>query len=173
MEATAPYIVGIGGTTRADSSTEKALRFVLAQCESRGAETVAFAGPELGTLPFYAPEHTDRVEEARRLVDELRRADGIVIASSSYHGGISGLVKNALDYTEDMREDERCYFTGLPMGAWRPARGGGRRGDAEASSTTSCTCCGGGRRRWAPRSTPRRRCSTPPATRPTRRRGSS
>jgi FMN reductase len=39
-----------------------------------------------------------------------------VIASSSYHGGISGLVKNALDYTEDTRADERCYFTGLPIG---------------------------------------------------------
>jgi FMN reductase len=116
LEATAPYIVGIGGTTRAASSTEKALRFVLAQCEARGAETIAFAGPELGTLPFYAPELPDRVEEARRLVDEIRRADGIVIASSSYHGGISGLVKNALDYTEDLREDERAYFTGLPVG---------------------------------------------------------
>lgn len=115
MEATVPYVVGIGGTTRAASSTEKALRFVLSACEQRGAETACFAGPELVALPFYAPELPDRVEEARRLVDELRRADGIAIASSSYHGGISGLVKNALDYTEDMREDDRCYFTGLPI----------------------------------------------------------
>jgi FMN reductase len=110
------YIVGIGGTTRAASSTEHALRYVLGVCEQSGAETDCFVGSVLATLPYYAPELPHRSAEATRLVAALRRADGIVIASSSYHAGLSGLVKNALDYAEDMRAEDPCYFTGRPVG---------------------------------------------------------
>jgi FMN reductase len=39
-----------------------------------------------------------------------------VIASPSYHGSIPGLLKNALDYTEDMRSDDRPYFDGRAVG---------------------------------------------------------
>ena len=111
-----PVIVGIGGTTRANSSTEKALRFALGVCEKDGAETIMFDGPTLAALPHYAPENPERIDEARRLVEACRRADGLIVATPGYHGTISGLVKNALDYTEDMREDTRCYLTGMPIG---------------------------------------------------------
>jgi FMN reductase len=110
------YIVGIGGTTRAVSSTEQALRYVLRVCAQAGAQTECFNGPVLAALPYYAPELPFRSEEALRLLAGLRRADGIVIASSSYHGGLSGLVKNAIDYAEDMREEDPCYFSGRPVG---------------------------------------------------------
>jgi len=46
----------------------------------------------------------------------MRECDGIVICSPAYHGSVSGLVKNALDYTEDMNRDARVYFDGLPVG---------------------------------------------------------
>jgi FMN reductase len=111
-----PYIVGIGGTTRSNSSTEKALRHALRACEQEGATTALFGAAELAALPHYAPELPDRAEGARRLVDELRRADGVIVASPGYHGGVSGMVKNALDYTEDLREDSRPYFSGVPVG---------------------------------------------------------
>lgn len=111
-----PHIVGIGGTTRANSSTEKALRYALRVCEERGATTVLFDGPTLATLPHYAPELPDRHDTAVRLVAELRRADGVIVGSPGYHGSISGLVKNALDYTEDMRDDARVYLSDLPVG---------------------------------------------------------
>lgn len=111
-----PYIIGIGGTTRAGSSTEKALRYALGVAEAGGAETVGFYGPELSQLPMYAPENPDRTEIAQRLATELRRADGIIVASPGYHGSVSGLVKNALDYVEDLRDDERSYFDGLAVG---------------------------------------------------------
>ena len=111
-----PYIIGIGGTTRAGSSTEKALRFALKVAEDAGAETTGFYGPELAKLPMYAPENPDRTEGAERLAVELRRAGGIIVASPGYHGAVSGLVKNALDYVEDLRDDERSYFDGLAVG---------------------------------------------------------
>lgn len=111
-----PFIVGIGGTTRPGSSSEQALSVALAHARARGAETELFGGLEL-QMPMYDPATAQSSEAARRLVEALRRADGIVLASPCYHGGVSGLVKNAIDYTEEMRADSRVYFDGRAVGA--------------------------------------------------------
>jgi FMN reductase len=111
-----PHIVGIGGTTRDGSSTEKALRYALSICEKEGATSAVFTGQQLATLPMYAPERPDRTEVARSLIEELRKAHGVIVASPGYHGTIAGIVKNALDYTEDLREDDRVYFSGMAVG---------------------------------------------------------
>ncbi len=110
------HIVGIGGTTRPNSSTECALKLALASAEAAGASVTLFSGPDLMELPMYAPEDPERVPMAERLVTELRRADGVILGSPAYHGSISGLVKNALDYTEDMNKDDRVYFDGRACG---------------------------------------------------------
>jgi FMN reductase len=72
---------------------------------------------------MYASERFERVPRAVRLVDELRAADGIIISSPGYHGGVSGLLKNALDYAEDLREDERPYLDGRAVGCLACASG--------------------------------------------------
>lgn len=110
-----PFVVGLGGTTRAGSSSEKALACALRGAEAAGAAIQMFDGPSL-VLPLYAPEKPERTEGARLLVEALRKADGIIIASPGYHGSVSGLIKNALDYTEDMAKDERVYFDGKAVG---------------------------------------------------------
>lgn len=110
-----PFIVGIGGTQRAGSSSELALRHCLAAAEKGGAETDIICGPAL-ELPLFDPGVTHRTPATLRLIQALRRADGIVIATPSYHGGMSGMIKNAIDYTEDMREDARPYFDGRAVG---------------------------------------------------------
>jgi FMN reductase len=118
-----PLIVGIGGTTRANSSTEKALRFALTVVEKEGAETLLFDGPTLDKLPHYAPEKPERSAEAQALVDACRRADGFIVATPGYHGTISGLIKNALDYVEDLRADTRPYLDGRAIGCVAMALG--------------------------------------------------
>jgi FMN reductase len=110
------FVVGIGGTTRAESGTELAVRYALRMCEDRGATTKLYAGPQLEALPFYAPERPERSDLAVELVEDLRKADGIIVGSSSYHGTIAGLIKNALDYTQDMMKDDRPYFADRPVG---------------------------------------------------------
>jgi FMN reductase len=111
----APHIVGIGGTTRIGSSSETALRCALAAVADLGATTEMIVGPLLD-LPMYDPSDEHRSPSARRLVQSLRRADGIIIATPAYHGGMSGVIKNALDYVEDMRDDARSYFDGRAVG---------------------------------------------------------
>ncbi len=112
---TRPLILGIGGTTRAGSSSERALLASLKAAARDGAEIAALTGDDI-ILPMYAPENPERSEKAQRLVDLVRRCDGLVIASPGYHGTVSGLIKNALDYIEDLREDSRVYLHGRAVG---------------------------------------------------------
>jgi FMN reductase len=116
MSRDAPLIVGIGGTLRDGSTSERALRIALGEAERLGARTRIFAG-QLLNLTAYDPAEQNRNAVAVELVDALRGADGIIIATPSYHGSISGLIKNAIDYAEDLRTDERIYFSDRAVGA--------------------------------------------------------
>jgi FMN reductase len=118
----APYIVAVGGTLRPNSSTERAMRHVLEAARRHGARIKLISGQSL-QLPLYQPDNADRSDAARELVAELARADGIVLGSPGYHGSISGLIKNALDYAEDLRADSRPYFSGRAVGCIATAGG--------------------------------------------------
>jgi FMN reductase len=109
-------VVGLGGTFRQASSSERIVRAVLAECAAMGAEIEMFDGPSLARLPHFNPENPDRTEEERALVEAVRACDALVIGSPGYHGGYSGLVKNAVDLLEELRGDARVYFDGLPVG---------------------------------------------------------
>jgi FMN reductase len=117
-----PLIVGIGGTTRPGSSSERALQFALSRAMDLGADTEMLVGSGI-LLPIYAPESPERNAAARHLVAALRRANGIIVSSPGYHGSLSGLIKNALDYAEDMRNDALPYFEGRAVGLIACANG--------------------------------------------------
>jgi len=110
-----PFIVGLGGTLSEASSSERALRLALDAAAAQGARTQLFGAQALD-LPMYTVDRSQRTPAAIELVDALARADGVVIATPGYHGGISGLVKNALDYIEDLRDDVRPYLDGRAVG---------------------------------------------------------
>lgn len=110
-----PLVVGVGGTLRANSSTERALRHCLTSVERQGGRTKLYCGDDI-ELPMYNPHDPARTTKAVELIEALREADAVVVGSPGYHGGISGLVKNALDYIEDMRSDSRVYLDNKPWG---------------------------------------------------------
>ncbi|MEU9734761.1 NAD(P)H-dependent oxidoreductase [Streptomyces sp. NPDC048002] len=116
-------IVGIGGTTRPNSSSELAVATALQAAATHGVRIKHFSGPFLSSLPHYAPENPARTDNQRELVDAVRQADGIVIGTPGYHGGISALVKNALDLLEDLRDDDRPYFEKRSVGCIVTAAG--------------------------------------------------
>ena len=111
-----PFVVGFGGTTREGSSSERLGRAVLDEVGKLGARTQFFDGGDLKVLPHYAPEAIERTSEQARFVEAIRQCDGLVIATPAYHGGVSGIVKNAIDLLEDLRGDERVYFSDRPVG---------------------------------------------------------
>jgi FMN reductase len=110
-----PFIVAFGGTLRPNSSTERLLQAVLTEAHANGAETRLFGGPDID-FPMYQPGNASAKPEVSEFLDALRSADAIVIGSPGYHGGVSGLVKNAIDYTEEMAKDTPPYFSGKRVG---------------------------------------------------------
>ena len=110
-----PFIVGIGGTTRTGSTSERALIAALARAEALGCETRLFAADSLPFEP-YDPGRPERSPQAQAMVAALRRADGLILSTPSYHGGISGLLKNAIDFIEDLREAPRPYLEARAVG---------------------------------------------------------
>jgi FMN reductase len=118
-----PLIVGIGGTTQATSSTEKAIAIALRAAGALGATTRYIDGPFLARLPIYAPEKPQRTPEQQEMVELVRKADGLILGTPAYHAGISGLLKNGIDLLEDLRTDPRPYLDNRAVGCIVTAAG--------------------------------------------------
>ncbi len=116
MSERQPFIVGIGGTVRGGSSSERALRLALAAAEAEGARTRIFGGDHLATLPIYNPAEPGDHLERNQIIAAIREADGVIVSTPGYHGSLSGLIKNTLDSLEALREDERPYLDGRAVG---------------------------------------------------------
>jgi FMN reductase len=119
---TQPHIVALGGTTRPQSSTGRALAMTLALAEAGGARTTLLTGDAIA-FPNFEPGSTVANAGVDAFIAALRSADGVIIGSPGYHGTFSGMVKNALDYVEVMASDARPYFHGLPVGLVATAAG--------------------------------------------------
>ncbi|PLZ93032.1 NADPH-dependent FMN reductase [Fischerella thermalis CCMEE 5198] len=90
-------IVGIGGSLRADSYSQIALRLAAQRIEALGAEVEILDLREM-QLPFCngEQEYPD-YPDVQKLQHAVSRADGLILATPEYHGSISGVLKNALD----------------------------------------------------------------------------
>ena len=115
-------IVAIGGSTRPDSSSERALRLAARGARDAGAHLTTITGREL-MLPIYDTETSDRTPQALALVEAIRGAHGLLVASPSYHGGVSGMMKNALDYIEDLAAHDPPYLHDRAVGCIAVAYG--------------------------------------------------
>jgi FMN reductase len=121
-----PLIVGISGTLQAGSQTEKSVMMALRAAEDLGADTILIGGNAL-ELPLYNPAVMATSQDAQALVQALRASDGIILGSPAYHGNVSGLLKNAIDYAQELYGDERPYLDGRAVacvataGGWQAA----------------------------------------------------
>ena len=116
MSSRRPLIVGIGGTTRPGSSSERALVLSLQAAQAAGAQTRLLGGEFLGRLPIFSPADQAPTAEQAELAAAVQAADGVIVASPGYHGSISGVIKNALDTLEVLRTDARPYLTDRAVG---------------------------------------------------------
>lgn len=101
-------ILAISGSLRAASYNTAALK---AACVLAPAGVVVRLEPGIGALPLFNPDLDDaglpRVEAWRARIDA---ADALLIASPEYAHGVSGVLKNALDWTVSM-----ASFPGKPV----------------------------------------------------------
>jgi len=117
-----PLIVGIGGSTGPASVTNRLLRLCLDETEALGARTQEVVGADLAGLTIFNAENGPD-PDAQPLLDAVRAADALIIATPGYHGSMSGLVKNALDHLELLRGDARPYLEGRAVGVIVSAAG--------------------------------------------------
>lgn len=115
-------VLCIGGSTRPNSSSEKAVRVSAAAAQAAGAVVDLILSRDL-MFPIYDTETDERSVEALRFLAAVRAADALIIATPGYHGTLSGMIKNALDYLEDTNSDERVYLDGMPVGCIAVAYG--------------------------------------------------
>lgn len=128
-----PHIVGIGGTANPKSSTERVLNVALQAIERAGGRVTLCGGAKLAALPMYTPGETARTPEQIHFIECIKSADGVLIATPAYHGGISGVIKNAIDLIEDLRDDARPYLHDRAIGCIVTAAGWQGSGTALAS----------------------------------------
>ncbi len=111
-----PFIVGIGGTARANSTSERAVARALRFAEQQGCKTKSFGGEFLARLPLYVPGQAARTTDEIEFLEAIRRCHGILISTPGYHGCVSGPVKNVLDLIEDTASDDHPYLTDRAFG---------------------------------------------------------
>jgi len=95
-------ILAISGSLRQASINTKLLKaMAMAAAENKSMKPVSVdIYPSLGSLPLFNPDMDGREPAAvHEFRSALKAADGVIIASPEYAHGITGVMKNALDWT--------------------------------------------------------------------------
>ncbi len=110
-------VLGLGGSLREESRSLNALKIALQGAADAGAETRLLDLKTL-RLPLYddRPDPETYPEDVFRLIEEVRWADGLLLATPVYHGTLSGSMKNALDFLELLAEDDPPWLGGRAVG---------------------------------------------------------
>ncbi len=108
-------IIGIGGSLSDFSTSKYALEYALKGAQKTGAVVELI---DLGKMII--PMHDTRLEmipdDVKLLCDAVRSADALIWSTPLYHGSISGLFKNAIDWLQLLAEDEPKYLTNKVVG---------------------------------------------------------
>ena len=89
-------ILGVASSMRESSYSTRVLKLALGKAEKRGAETKLLDLREL-QLPMYHPEQNSS-PELDKVTEYVKWSDAFVLASPDYHGSMSGVMKNFLDF---------------------------------------------------------------------------
>lgn len=90
-------IIGIIGSLRTDSYSALALQQAVNRIQALGVEVEILDLREM-KLPFCdGGKEYSNYPDVDLLRDKVKAADGLILATPEYHGGVSGVLKNALD----------------------------------------------------------------------------
>jgi azobenzene reductase len=87
----------IAGSNRLHSASTQMAGYVEKRLSALG-HSVRLYDLRVHPLPLYDPDGTTEHEGARALGKLVSEADAVVLATPEYHGSVSGVLKNALDY---------------------------------------------------------------------------
>jgi NAD(P)H-dependent FMN reductase len=102
-------IILIGGSNRRVSTSTQLLHYMKSRLLDKGVTAEVFDLRQK-PVPFYSPDQNETDDP--NTVDMLKQvlaADGIVLGNPEYHGSLSGVLKNALDFMSS------AHFAGKPV----------------------------------------------------------
>jgi FMN reductase len=124
-----PIVVCLSGSLHPESTSERLAIWCASELTQLGAQVSLFVGADLD-VPHYRPWPAERTEPVRRMLQAIKEADGVLLVSPAYHGTVSGVLKNTLDYLNDLGCVSRPFLDGRPVGCVAVATG-----DQAAAST--------------------------------------
>jgi azobenzene reductase len=102
-------IVIIAGSNRSAATSTQLAEYVKLSVANKGYQAKLFDLYET-PLPFYSPDKSFANDPAvTGFHQAMMKADAVVLASPEYHGGMSGVLKNALDHLGQE------HFNGKPV----------------------------------------------------------
>ena len=114
-------IIGLGGSLGPNSTSLSALKLALEGAAESGAEVQVFDIRELA-LPFFTPG-MEAPPAAVELAEAACSAQGMIWSSPLYHGTISGVFKNAIDWLDLLRIQDPPFLTDKIIGLISTAGG--------------------------------------------------
>ncbi|NEN85689.1 NAD(P)H-dependent oxidoreductase [Paenibacillus elgii] len=87
----------IAGSNREGASSTSLLRSIESLLKAQNI-SVTFVDLRELPLPLYSPDAQAIHPNVQRLTEAVSDAEGLILATPEYHGSISGVLKNALDY---------------------------------------------------------------------------
>lgn len=115
-------LLGIAGSLRRQSTNKGLLRAAMASLP----EGVTMELAELGDIPFYNADITDKPIAVQRVLAQIGAADALVLATAEYNYSMAPALKNILDWAS--REPGNGLLLGKPVAIMSAAGGmGGSR----------------------------------------------
>ena len=114
--------MGLGGSLRTPSSSLQALRLALGASAAAGAD-VELLDVRALQLPLYGTEGVGVPPGAARLAELVGGADGMIWSSPLYHGTVSAVFKNALDWLQLLSGHDPPFLTDKTIGLIATAAG--------------------------------------------------
>jgi FMN reductase len=122
MTTATPRLVCLSGSLHPESRTERLATWCASALTALGAQVSLFASGDLD-IPHYRPLPAERTDSVIRMLKSIKEADGVLLVSPTYHGTVSGVLKNALDYVNDLGSLPQPFLDGRPVGCVAVAAG--------------------------------------------------
>ncbi|WJH34541.1 NAD(P)H-dependent oxidoreductase [Paenibacillus sp. CC-CFT747] len=101
----------LAGSNRKDATSTQICRYLEKELQARDCETVFFDLYEK-PVSFYTPEgYPEGDANLTEMKKAAAAADAIILATPEYHGGMSGVLKNALDHMGGAEFDSKAVLS--------------------------------------------------------------
>ncbi len=138
--ATTPKILAFAGSTRTESFNKKLVKIAVKGARDAGSDVTLIDLRDYA-LPLYDGDLEEREglpDNARKLKQLFLANDGLLISAPEYNSGITGVLKNTIDWVSRSEgdEDDLACFTGkvAAIVSASPGAFGGLRGLVQVRS---------------------------------------